>query len=495
MLETAVAQLRFAGSLAFGWRFSLWSLETLVASLRATRDEFGAIDAEGVEAVNGPVLDAETRQEMQLRRFRAQAVRAKETAYYGRLFTELECDPARLTYADIARLPLTLKATVREQPDAFVRRGSQPYLRATTTGTTGKPTSICFSAHELRSYFALGAMPLLLHGAIQADDIVQISTSGRGALGNLCLAGACAHVGALVTMAGVLDPVETLERLTTQHQIPVKKARVSVLYTYASYLGELVEWGQRLGYGSTDFGLTQVIVGGELVTAGLRTRAQALFGPVRFVEGYNMTELWPCGGTLCEQGHLHFEPGQGLIEVVNLDNARPAAPGEAGVLVGTPFPPYRETTLLLRYNTEDIVQPLVAPPTCHLRHLPATSNLLGKQRFAVRHDLGWTFPRPVLEALEALAAVPLPARCGFWAVPGGVAVEVVVRQNSQDVRRCIGAALEAHGVPVRTLQLVETPAALRHPLPLRCDLREHGFAQQSLFRFNHEVMTPTRVGR
>ena len=62
MLETAVAQLRFAGSLAFGWRFSLWSLETLAASLRATRDEFGAIDAEGSEAVNGPILDAETRQ-------------------------------------------------------------------------------------------------------------------------------------------------------------------------------------------------------------------------------------------------------------------------------------------------------------------------------------------------------------------------------------------------------------------------------------------------
>jgi phenylacetate-coenzyme A ligase PaaK-like adenylate-forming protein len=479
MLETAVAQLRFAGSLAFGWRFSLWSLETLVTSLRATRDEFGAIDAEGFTAVNGPVLDTETRQEMQLRRFRAQAGRAKETAYYARCFTELGCDPTRLTYADIARIPLTPKAAVREQPDAFVRRGSQPYLRATTTGTTGKPTSICFSEHELRSYFALGAMPLLLHGVIQADDIVQISTSGRGTLGNLCLAGACAHIGALVTMAGVLEPVETLERLTARHQLPGKKAQVSVLYTYASYLGELVEWGQRLGYRPADFGLTQVIVGGELVTVGLRTRAQALFGPVRFVEGYNMTELWPCGGLLCEQGHLHFDPAQGLIEIVNLDNAHPAAPGEAGAIVGTPFPPYRETTLLLRYNTEDIVQPLAEPPTCHLRHLPATSNLLGKQRFAVRHDLGWTFPRPVLEALEGLAAVPLPAHCGFWAVPCGVAVEVVVRQNSAAVRRCVGAALEAHGVPVRELHLVETPTALQRPLPLRCDLRESGFAQRT----------------
>lgn len=478
MLETAAAQLRFAGSLAFGWRFSLWSLETLVASLRATRHEFGAIDAEGHEAVHGPLLDAETRQELQLRRFRTQAARAQETAYYSHRFTEWGCDPAQLTYADIARLPLTLKAAVREQPDAFVRRGSQPHLCATTTGTTGNPTSICFSAHELRSYFALGALSFLLHNEIQADDIVQISTNGRGVLGNLCLAGACAHVGALVTMAGILEPAETLQRLTTLHQIPGKKARVSVLYTYPSYLGELVEYGRQRGYGPTDFGLTSVIIGGEVVTSGLRTRAQTLFGPLHFSEGYNMTELWPCGGVQCEQGHLHFDPVQGLIEIINPDHGQPAAPGEAGVLVATPFPPYRETTLLLRYNTEDIVRPLVEPPTCPLRHWPATSNLLGKQSLAIHHDLGWTFPRPVLEALEALEDVPLPARCGFWAVPGGVAVEVVVRQNHPGVKRHVGTALEAQGVPVRELHLVESAAALRHPLPLRCDLREYGFAQQ-----------------
>ena len=59
MLETAFAQLRFAASLAFGRPFSLWSLEQIVKSLRATRREFGAIGAEGAEAVTGPQLDAD----------------------------------------------------------------------------------------------------------------------------------------------------------------------------------------------------------------------------------------------------------------------------------------------------------------------------------------------------------------------------------------------------------------------------------------------------
>jgi hypothetical protein len=93
----------------------------------------------------------------------------------------------------------------------------------------------------------------------------------------------------------------------------------------------------------------------------------------------------------------------------------------------------------------------------------------------VRHDAGWTFPRQVLEALEALEAVPLPARCGFQAVPGGVAVEARVHRDSPQVRQEVARSLEVRGVPLRALHLVEDPRELHHPLPLRCDLKEASF--------------------
>jgi phenylacetate-coenzyme A ligase PaaK-like adenylate-forming protein len=188
-----------------------------------------------------------------------------------------------------------------------------------------------------------------------------------------------------------------------------------------------------------------------------------------------MTELWPFGGQFCEAGHLHFEVSQGLLEVHNGETAAPARPGEAGTIVATPFFPYRETTLLLRYNTEDVVRVLTDLPTCTLRHLPATSPLLGKQALSVRHTQGWTYPRQVAEALEALEEVPLPARYGFWAVPGGVAVEVVVKQGTLEARRRIEASLEEQGVPVQELYLREDRSQLQHPIPLRGDLREHTF--------------------
>jgi len=171
------------------------------------------------------------------------------------------------------------------------------------------------------------------------------------------------------------------------------------------------------------------------------------------------------------------------MELVDTESARPAAVGDAGTIVVTPFAPYRETTILLRYDTEDMARLAGTPLTCDLRNLPATTDLLGKRRLSVRHADGWTFPRDVLEALECVEGVPLPARCGFWAVPGGVAVEVVTRGGDEPVvRRVIGDQLESRHVPLRQLYLREHRGELQRPLPLRCDLRETSFGGSSAER-------------
>ncbi|HEY7126558.1 MAG TPA: AMP-binding protein [Ktedonobacterales bacterium] len=482
MLEAGLAQLRFAASILFGTRFSLWSLDQLIAALQATQREFGFLGAEGRELLGSPQLDEETRRAMQLRRFRSQAVRAAhETRYYQQLFERLGLDPGRIRYEEIARLPLTSKADLRRDPEAFVCRKAHPFLRVLTTGTTGWPTSVAFSTYELRVYAALTAISALFSGELTSEDIIQLSTSSRGMLGNACLVGAGAHLGALVYLAGVTEPAHALALLAEKHHLAGKKTRTSVLYTYPSYLGALIECGLALGYRPSDFGLERIFVGGEIVTEGLKVRSQQLFGDARVIEGgYGMTEIWPFGGQLCEQGHLHFEVSQGFLEVANLGTSAPALAGETGTLVATPFYPYRETTLLLRYGTGDVVQRLAEPLTCRLRHLPATSRLLGKVALSVQHGRGWTYPRQLAEALESLEEVPLPARYGYWAVPGGVAVEVVVREATQQVRRHIETGLEEQGVPLQALHLREDRSQLQHPMPLRGDLREHTFGPLTL---------------
>jgi acyl-CoA synthetase (AMP-forming)/AMP-acid ligase II len=396
---------------------------------------------------------------------------------FGPVFSGL--DPVRLRFEDIALIPLTSKEALREGPDAFVRRTATPCFRTTTTGTTGKPTSVCFSAYEMQTYVALGVITHLLTGNIDSSDIVQISTSSRATLGNTCFAGACARIGALVFLSGLVEPAHTLSLLAGKHHLPGKKPQVSYLNTYPSYLGELVERGLRRGYRSPDFGLERIGVGGELVSEGLKVRARRLFGSVEFDEGYGMTETWPLHGQRCSEGHLHFEPLSGLVEVIDPETKTPTPPGEAGTIVATPLSPYRDTTILLRYDTQDAVRPIVGPLACDLPNQQATTPLLGKLRLAVRHEDGWTLPRDVLEALEADDNVPLPARYGFWAAPKGAAVEVVARETGPSVRRTIETRLEERGVPVRELRVVRDRSELRHPMPLRCDPKETSFGMPS----------------
>jgi hypothetical protein len=300
--------------------------------------------------------------------------------------------------------------------------------------------------------------------------------SSRAQLPMITISDTCFRIGAIVQVVGLVDPALALAQLAEPRRVPGKRRRISVMNVYPSYLGELVEHGLRLGYGPGDFGLERVLIGGEIVTAGLKARAQRLFGPVQFVENYASTEMVPAGGTPCAGGHLHYESSSGLHEVVSLSGDGMAADGEPGSLVETPFPPYRETTLLLRYDTEDVVTNLSGPLECELHNMPATSHVLGKRRHAVRHDDGWVFQREVMEALEACEAVPLPARYGCRPVGAGVALQVLVRDDSPATHSAVHDALSASGVPVKELSLETDPAALRAALPVRSDLREHSFA-------------------
>jgi phenylacetate-CoA ligase len=346
VFKTAVAQLRFAASVGLGRPFAQWSLDHLIDAIKETRLEFGAIDAEdGGSQLGGPVLDEETRRELHLRRFRTQAMRAaQETRSSARLFERLAIEPDRLRFEDIARLPTTPKEALREDPGAFVRRTTSPAFGTMTTGTTNKPTSVYFSAYEMRTYIALSAIGNLSTNRIDESDIVQLSTSSRATLGNTCFAGACARIGALVHLAGLVEPLRTLALLAEERSIPGKKPKVSFMTTYASYLGELVECGLQHGYGPEDFGLERISVGGELVSEGLKERARQLFGPIEVYDDYGMTETWPFQGQSCSEGHLHFDPTSGMLEVIDPETGTPA---ERGQLEPSWRPHFRHTAKLL----------------------------------------------------------------------------------------------------------------------------------------------------
>jgi phenylacetate-CoA ligase len=480
VVKSGLARLRLAASIARGTPVSTRSLEHLVDQARTSVRKTGTV-AGSVDMLGGRAADEDTRRWVAERGFRRQAVKAANTtSYYAELFREHHLDPSNLRFDDISSVPITSKQALRDQSDAFVCAGSRPYLNALTTGTTGVPACILYSRRELDVFSCMSALHALASGGMRPNDIVAISISLRAALATMVAAGAIARVGASAYFAGQIEPATALELLARKRRLPGKVERTSVLLCYASYLGKLVEEGKALGYRSQDFGLRSITVGGEVVTQGLLARAQALFGEVAFIQGYATNELDPLSGFLCSEDHLHFQPSAGLVELEGLNGDGQPAPGDPGRIIATPFGPYRETTLLLRYDTQDIALALPDSPSCERAHLPGISKPVGRLPFSVQHEDGWTFQRQVLEAVEPFEQVPLPTRFGFWGVPGGVCVELVTRTNGRSVRDAIASALEAQGVPLRELQLVDDPGLLQRPLPVRADLREVSFDQAGL---------------
>ena len=476
MIETVPAQLRYVCTLAFGARLHTRSLDRLVTSLVDAREEFGAVGRDAAEALRGPVLDDTARREVQIRRFRKQAQLAARTPYYGRVFAELGIEPRKLRWADVEALPPTPKEMLKADPDAFVPTSARPAFRALTTGTTGIPTTVYFSRAEFEATVVLGAISVLLARQVEPGDVVQLSVSSRALFPVMLAAQIAARVGAVVYQAGFVDPAHALALLAEKRSLPGHKPRANVLSTTPSYFGSLVERGAELGYRPRDFGVERIVLGGEIATQGLRDRATTVFGEVEYVETYAATEIFGTGALTCLSGHLHFPVPPGLVEVVSLDGRRRAEPGEPGTLVVTPFAPYRTTTVVLRYDTADVVRVPAEPLTCELSTIPGTSHVLGKLARSIPHAGGWTFQRDVVEALEALEEVPLPARFGMRADRAdGVAVEVVAREDDARTRRRIATALE-HRVPLRGLRVVTDPASLEDPVLLRADLREHSFA-------------------
>lgn len=472
MVRGFLAERRHALSLAFGLPLSPWALDTMVASLSGTVAAGNGLDVQGLLDDSGLGGDTKAIAALQRHRFSERVAHAgRAVPYYRELFRERGIDPATATPAQI---PVTPKEALRERSEDFISAAVRPFIRVTTTGTTGRPTVVHFSAREWRAIGALSAFSMIGSGLFGPDDLVQIAVTPRAVLPNHAVTSACAAVGAVVHVVGMAAPEQALTLLAQRRRIPGHKDRVSVVTGNPSYIGVLVEHGLANGWRPEQFGIERMHLGGEVVTDGLRRRARELFGPVQIRQSYALTELVPFNGQQCREGHVHFEPTSGLAEVVDPETGAPAAPGAVGTVVATPFRPYRDTTVLLRFDTGDAVRALSGPATCELRNLPATGQLLGKLSGAVRHDGGWTFAREVAEALEAVDAVPLPARYGYRAVPGGVAVEVFVRPGCDvtAARKILGDELETRGVPLRSLSTVDDPAQVRDRVRLRCEFDE-----------------------
>lgn len=137
----------------------------------------------------------------------------------------------------------------------------------------------------------------------------------------------------------------------------------------------------------------------------------------------------------------------------------------------TPYTQYRDTTLLLRYDTGDLVRrlPGTEPPTCSLRGMPATSRILG------RHSDGPAelTQRAVLDRLQGERQLPLPTRYALSASPDGPRLYVVADRPSAALLARVEERFD--DLPLSGVVLLEDLDELPEPCRVRADLTEHSF--------------------
>jgi phenylacetate-CoA ligase len=142
-----------------------------------------------------------------------------------------------------------------------------------------------------------------------------------------------------------------------------------------SFLFQLLSRARETG---TPLFLEAAFVSAEMLPESLRADIEA-FG-VRCRQGYGTADLGCLSYECSELGGWHLHPDV-LIEVLDLETGRPAAPGQPGEIVGTLF---EEAYPLLRFATGDIGA-LAPPARCACgRVAPKLAGLMGRVGDAVK---------------------------------------------------------------------------------------------------------------
>jgi phenylacetate-CoA ligase len=253
------------------------------------------------------------------------------------------------TLDDLAKFPFTTKADLRDTyPFGMFAVPREQVVRIhASSGTTGKPTVVGYTARDIDTWANLVARSIRAGGA-RPGDIVHVSY-GYG----LFTGGLGAHYGAerlgltVVPFGG--GQTEKQVQLITDF-------RPTVIMVTPSYMLAIADEFERQGLDPIASSLRLGIFGAEPWTNEMRREIEARMG-IDAVDIYGLSEVMgpgvanECietkdGPTIWED---HFYP-----EIVNPETGVPVADGEQGELVFTSLT--KEALPIVRYRTRDLTR-------------------------------------------------------------------------------------------------------------------------------------------
>lgn len=258
--------------------------------------------------------------------------------------------------SDIKYIPPTTKADLRDNyPFGLFAKPMREIVRIhASSGTTGKPTVVGYTKHDLDLWSDCVARLAMAAGAT-ADDIVQISFGYGMFTGALGLHYGLEKIGATV--------VPNSSGNTEKALMFMRDFKTTALVATPSYALYMAETAKELQYPMSDYHLRLGLFGSEGCTPEMRTQIEKAWG-LFATDNYGMSELMGPGvsGECEERDGLHFCEDYFLPEIVNPDTLEPLGEGEVGELLVTTLT--KEGLPLLRYRTKDITRLNYQPCKC-----------------------------------------------------------------------------------------------------------------------------------
>jgi phenylacetate-CoA ligase len=308
-------------------------------------------------------LPREELEALQLRRLQAMVERVYHLVpFYRQRLDEVGFKPEFLrTLADLDHLPFTIKQDIRDNyPFGLFAVPMEQVVRLhASSGTTGKPTPVGYTARDLETWGELMARVLAAAG-LHRGDIVHVAY-GYG----LFTGGLGFHYGVERLGAAVI-PVSGGQ---TRRQIMlIQDFAPNALCCTPSFALYLAEVGQQMGVNFKDTSLRVGIFGAEPWSEAMRQEIEARLG-VDALDIYGLSEIMGPGvGIECLQAKagLHLFEDHFLPEIIDPVTLERLPPGETGELVITTLT--KEAFPLIRYRTRDVTSLDYAPCRCGRTH-------------------------------------------------------------------------------------------------------------------------------
>ena len=294
---------------------------------------------------------------LQLERLRSTVTHAANVPLYRDSFQKHDITSESIrSLDDLRRLPFTTKADLRENyPLGMLAVPREKLARIHgSSGTTGKPTLVAYTAKDLELWANLVAR-FLTAGGLRPEHRAHIAFGYGLFTGGFGLHYGIEKVGASIVPASAGN--------TPRHIMLINDLEAQVLICTPSYALTMAEVAREEGYDPAALPLQFAHLGGEPWTEDMRQQIEKDLNLLAF-NNYGLSEVIGPGvsGECVARDGMHFQEDHFIVECIDPETLEPVAEGERGELVITSLT--KEAMPIIRYRTRDIATLDSTPCPC-----------------------------------------------------------------------------------------------------------------------------------